>query len=249
MERKKHPIRSVLFILLLGIFAFSGWKLYEGWGEYRRADQEKARLEQYEPASKSGDSKNKNIVELIARYPDVAGWLKLENSTVSYPFVQTENNEDYLHKTLEGKVLSAGTLFMDCRNKADFSDFSSIIYGHHMQNGSMFGTLKNFVNQQVYWDSHKRGWIYLPEYTLELEIFAAITVHESDDTIYSFSYPNSSKKEIFLAHVKQNANRWRDIGASTNDRFVCLSTCATATSKYRYVLVARVIAHAPSPSK
>ncbi|MDR3345205.1 MAG: class B sortase [Oscillospiraceae bacterium] len=241
-SKAKDAIRVIIVFLLLGVCAFSGWKVYEGWSEYRRGDKEKDRLEQYEPETKPNDddAENKSVAELIARYPDVVGWLKLEDSVISYPFVQTANNDDYLHRTLEGEKLSAGTLFLDYRSNADFSDFNSVIYGHLMQNGSMFGTLKEFANQKAFWDSHKRGWIYLPSRTLELEFFAIITVYESDRVIYGVSYPDKTSKENFLAHVKQTANRWRDIGVSAGDSFVCLSTCTSATSSYRYVLVGKI---------
>jgi len=247
MNKKKKifgVIRIIVIILLFGVFSYSGYRMYSGLDEYRKAEKERERLEQYEPEDIADDdiSKgSKKVAELIERYPDVVGWLKLRGTVISYPFVQTENNNDYLHHSLEGEELRAGTLFMDYRNSADISDFNSIIYGHNMQNGSMFGTLKDFVNSETHWESHKRGWIYLPKNTLKLEIFAIITVHQSDGIIYNIGYPDDASKEKFLAHVRQNANRWRDIGAGIEDRFVSLSTCATATSPYRYVLVARVL--------
>ncbi|MDR1410186.1 MAG: class B sortase [Oscillospiraceae bacterium] len=242
IKNEKHGIKFIrltVILLLLGASIFGGLKLYEGWNEKRKLDNEKDRLEQYEP--EEDDSNRQKIRDLLARYPDVVGWLKIENSVISYPFVQTANNNDYLHKTLDGKTLSAGTLFMDYRNHADFSDFNSVIYGHHMQNGSMFGTLKNFINQKEFWDVHRRGWIYLPYQTLELEFFAVITVHETDQTIYGLIYPDNTSKQNFLSHLEQKANRWRDISVTADDRFVCLSTCATATSPYRYVLIGRVV--------
>jgi sortase B len=241
-KMKKHKgqvLRTIIALLLLGVCAFSGYKVYEGWREYQRAEQEKERLSEYEPAP--GSSKNAGVAELIARYPDVVGWLTVEDSPISYPFVQTENNSDYLHKTLEGEELSAGTLFMDFRNSKDFGDFNTVIYGHHMQNGSMFGTLKSFVNSGDYWDAHKRAWVFLPQETIELELFAAVTVRDTDETLYGLNYPAADDREAFLSYVKQKANRWREVGASADDRFVCLSTCTRAGSRDRWVLIGRVV--------
>ena len=75
---------------------------------------------------------------------DVIGWLYCPDTSINYPVVQAADNEYYLHRLLDDSKNAAGTLFMDYRNSADLSDWNSVIYGHNMKNGSMFGSLPDY---------------------------------------------------------------------------------------------------------
>src|SRR5699024_10695797 len=84
---------------------------------------------------------------------------------------QGEDNDYYLHRTFRGQENFAGSIFVDASNAADFSDPNTIIYGHNMKNGSMFGTLRRLYDQEKYKDS-KYLWICTPEGKFRYEIFS-----------------------------------------------------------------------------
>ena len=65
--------------------------------------------------------------------------LKFETLDISYPIVQTTDNDHYLHYTFEGQRNANGAIFLEHTNSSDFEDCNTIIYGHNMRNGSMFG--------------------------------------------------------------------------------------------------------------
>ena len=102
---------------------------------------------------------------------DVVAWIYCPDTPINYPVVQAADNEAYLHRLLDGSKNSAGTLFMDFRNSSDFSDWNSVIYGHNMKNGSMFGTLMDYKTQS-YFDAHPKVFLLTPEQDYVVKIVA-----------------------------------------------------------------------------
>ena len=88
--------------------------------------------------------------ELQKINPDIVAWIRIEGLGIDYPVVQGEDNEHYLHYTFRGEANVAGSIFLDYRNKADFSDSKIILYGHNMKNGTMFGSLKKYQDESVF---------------------------------------------------------------------------------------------------
>ena len=75
---------------------------------------------------------------------DVIGWIAIPGTEISYPLVQGTDNDYYLTHTWNQNSSAVGAIFMDCRCSADFSGFNTIVYGHRMNNGSMFAALKHY---------------------------------------------------------------------------------------------------------
>lgn len=167
---------------------------------------------------------------------DVIGWLYVEAlDGISYPMVQGEDNDRYLHHTYEGKYNFAGTIFIDCENSRDFSDCNTIVYGHNMKNGSMFGQLKNYVNKQETYAKSKYFWILTPEADYRYEIIAAYTTGVDSDTYTFFTSPG----EKFLEYL-ENIRAWSVINTTSRkftvrDKVVTLSTC-TGNDSTRFVV-------------
>ena len=88
---------------------------------------------------------------------------------MDYPVVQGEDNEHYLHYMFDGKENIAGSIFLDFRNKADFTDRKVILYGRNMQDGSMFSQLEKYQDKD-FREEQGRVILYLPDKTLKCEI-------------------------------------------------------------------------------
>jgi len=240
--------KRVLFLcatfVLVAAIVFSGYRL---WGINQNYTEEAAfhsQILQYKPALSSapedaGSQGNHTIADLQAKYPDAVGWLTIPGTAIDYPFAQATDNDYYLHRDLDGNQLTAGTLFMDFRNNADFSGFNTVVYGHHMKNGSMFGALQSF-NDQAFFDSNPTGTIFLADKTLAIEFFAFVVVHADDAQVYDTTISDAPSAETFLGYLKNSARHYRDIGASSSDHIVTLSTCNYEFSDARMVLVGRL---------
>ena len=108
---------------------------------------------------------------LRAVNPEIVAWLSIDDTNIDYPVVQHSDNDYYLHHLFTGEWNSSGCLFMDCNNLADFSDLHTIIYGHHMDNGSMFQNLMGYKGQSFY-DEHPTAQLFTPGGTYTVEFFA-----------------------------------------------------------------------------
>jgi len=244
----KTIVFTGIFVILFSVIAYSGYQLYLI--QHNNADEAKNhdRLMEYRPALPSADENgaitepkvNQKIVDLQAKYPDAVGWITVPNTKIDYPFAQAADNNFYLHRDLDKQYLFAGTVFMDHRNRRDFSDFNTVLFGHHMKNRSMFGDLQKF-NDQAFFDANKTGTIFLADKTYTIEFFAFIVLKPSDAVIYDPTVSDPVDEAAFLAHAKDKARFYRDIGVTTSNRIVTLSTCNYEFNDARMVLLGRLV--------
>lgn len=165
---------------------------------------------------------------------EVVGWLVMEAVDISYPIVKGEDNEKYLNTTFENKKNGAGAIFMECSNRPDFNDSNTIIYGHNMKNGSMFGSLKKILEEEVYAKS-RCFWICTPEGKYRYEIFSAYETPADGETYTLFSEPGEEFKAYLDAMKERSALPQVVMPLTGNDRVVTLSTC-TGNSANRFVV-------------
>ena len=255
MKLKSILLRCTAFAL----FVIIGYSAYQLWGINRNYAQEAemhSRVQQYSPmlqvsassASNAPDDKsddelviaNQSIIDLQAKYPDVVGWLTIPNTQIDHPFAQSNDSDHYLHTDLDQNWSQAGTIFMDYRNSKNFSDFNTIIFGHNMRNGSMFGTMQNFGDKSFF-DSNATGTIFLANKTYEIEIMAFVVVRPDDAVIYNPNILTESDRAAFLDYVKNTARHYRDVGVTSKGRIITLSTCSYEFNDARMVVIGRIL--------
>ena len=153
-------------------------------------------------------------------------------------FTTYENNAKYLHADIYGNYLKNGTLFVDFRNKKIGEDNNYLIYGHNMENGSMFGSLISY-NSYYYYADHPVIYYLTPEQNYAIELYIGAVV-KSNANIY---LPTATASEIraILAELKEKTTFVSDITINENDTFVTLSTCSYEFADARYVVIGRVI--------
>ena len=235
MKRKNSCAGAFSRLLALGLVAvmlYSGYRVWKITGDYRAEAEIHSAVIAFKP-QQDDEVVNQSVIDLQAKYPDVVGWLTVPGTSIDYPFVWRDDNDYYLRRDLNGDDATAGTLFLDMRCEPDFSSQNTIIYGHHMKNGSMFGTLKAFADKEFF-EANKHGTIYLPRETLTLEFFAYLVVSHRDAEIYSIE-----PGEDYLDYVKQNARHFRDVALTGEDNLVTLSSCSYEFNNARMVLLAR----------
>ena len=172
MNKTVKILLVILCVVCLGVFLFSGYKLFSKLSEYKAAQKSYEKMsEQYvtaetpaattSPVSEADTSDEEketspitvDFTQLLATNEDVCGWLYSKDTVINYPVAQGEDNNEYLHHLLDGTYNSSGTLFLDCECGPEFSGANSIIYGHNMKNGSMFNSLHSY-SDQAYYDAH-----------------------------------------------------------------------------------------------
>ena len=164
---------------------------------------------------------------------DAVAWLTIDNTSIDYPVMQGRNNEEYINKDPFGEFSLSGSIFLDSRNRGDFSDPYSILYGHHMEHGAMFGSLDNFIKQE-YFDQHRTGTLITTsgqDYTIRL--FAACKADATEKTV--FDPPDSTNEEL-LQYLKQHAAVFEPQGVDAHSRILAMTTCQSAESIERMIV-------------
>ncbi len=174
-----------------------------------------------------------NFEELLDINTDIIGWLEMEAIDISYPIVQSDDNDYYLHRTFRRQDNFAGSIFLDYLNNPNFSNRNNIVYGHNMKNGSMFGILKKYQEQENY-DKSKYFWIYTPTRIYKYEIFSASVVGTYSDS-YQISFANKEDFKDFLDQAKEQSMIKTTANVNFSDTVVTLSTC-TGDSATRFIV-------------
>ena len=170
--------------------------------------------------------------------PDYVCWLYCPDSPIDYPVVQGADNAAYLHRLFNGESNACGTLFIDCRNLADFQDPNTLIYGHHMRNGSMFKSISYYADQAWY-DAHPFMLIASGREIAVLELFAGCTTSKRDPC-YEVALSDANDLLALEEELKGKSDFASGVKIEPGDRLVTLSTCAYAFEGARYIAVGRL---------
>ena len=170
---------------------------------------------------------------------DYACWLYAPGTQIDYPVVQGEDNSYYLKRMFNGERNSAGTLFIDYRNLPDFQDPNTLVYGHHMRNDSMFGTLTDYA-EQAYFEAHPLMLVMARDAIYLLELFAGYTTSDGDHC-YDIAISDEEDMAAFVAEAVGKSDFLSGVDVLTTDRLVTLSTCAYAFENARYILIGRLV--------
>lgn len=227
---------DIIMACLVVIILFSAWKIYSIVNEY------KTNQDAYDKIS--GQSRNGEFTgdidfdALRKINPDVVAWLYYENSVIDYPVVKGENNDKYIYTMFDGTESGFGCLFVDAVTEDPFNQFNTIIYGHHMRNGSMFADLKHLKNPE-YCEQHPRLELITPEGKYHLEIYAFLN-QPSDSKIYTTNIREEEERQSYIETVNNLALYTTDITIKPTDRLVVLSTCAYEYKEARYMVICKM---------
>lgn len=241
----RRIISNILIIVFSAIIAFSGFRLWTIFHEYHEGEKEyKKAANNYvhtkDPDNTLGENGPEkcpitvDFDELLRQNPDVVGWIYSDSTRINYPVLRGESNETYLHHMINGQYNSAGSIFMDYRNNPDLSDINTIIYGHHMKNGSMFASLHQYVKQE-YYDEHKYLWYLTPQHTYRLDVLAGY-VGKAEAEIYTI-FLSQDELDSYLSFAQSRSTFTPDHIPENINGIIALSTCSYEYNDARYVLV------------
>ena len=263
-KKKSNIMSNILIVVGLICMAISIYGLYGIYREYKEAEDiykeaENKFVQTYEPIEDLTEADTElgteeigteielppvpwyqlavvDLVGLKQQYEDIVGWIYFEDGLISYPVVQAEDNDKYLHMTYNGKESKSGSIYVDAAHAGDFSDTHTIIYGHNMKNLSMFGRLKHYKTQAGYYLDHQYFQIFCGDEILRYQIFAYRDV-EVDNVIYQQTYTSGRVLSYDLLR-KSYINPKLKI--QDDDRIITLSTC-TADDAHRFVVSAVLV--------
>ncbi len=166
---------------------------------------------------------------------EIVAWLSIDGTTIDYPVAQHSDNDYYLHHLFTGEWNSSGCLFMDCKNHADISDRHTIIYGHHMDNGTMFQNLM-YYKEQSFYDEHPTAQLFTPGGTYTVEFFAGY-VTSVDGDAWKLDFATDAEFEDWIENAKEKSLFKSSAAPTAEDKLVTLSTCSYEFYNARFVLL------------
>lgn len=232
-KKKRHVVSNILLVIAIGVFCFAAFKLIAGEREYKKGRNE---YEQIREEAKP-DDQNEDVIDwekLRSINSDIVGWIKFDQpAVIDYPVVQGKNNDIYLKKAFGKGYIKAGTIFINCDNKPDFTDRNTFVYGHNMNDGSMFAKLKKYEDKSFY-RKHPDFYIYTPDNVKHTyRIFAAGTYDIGSDAATQYQFADDQDFLDFIAEVKKGAYYDTGITPAATDRVVTLYTCTNVRDRDR----------------
>lgn len=175
--------------------------------------------------SKEIQNDTPNIKNLKSKNIDTIGWIKVNNTNIDYPFVQSKDNNYYLTHNFNKKKTLAGWIFLDKRNNKNLNDKNNIIYGHSRKDKSMFGTLKDTLNKKWYKDKDNLI-IKITTETKEYnyEVFSIYTI-EKENYYLQTNFKSEKKYKTFINILKERSIYNFKINLDNTTSILTLSTC------------------------
>ena len=207
--------------------------------------------------------------DLQKKNEDIIGWLTLYGTTIDYPLLYAqEDNNYYLNHNALKEPESSGSIFLDYRNQRDFSDFNNILHGHHMAEHKMFGDLDLFAGEEFFRD-HEFGNLFFNGDDHGVQILAVILTDGYDSNIYKTGIRTDEEKVRFINYVYERAKLIRGVDLTNKsqeerartllqqgvtspitprDTILTLSTCNLTETNGRYIVIAKLLDHTvPNP--
>jgi len=226
----------VAVVIILVLLLYSGYSLWDTSNVFRQGFIGEELLK-FKPTQ--GDGANPTLAELMKINPDVCGWITIDDTNIDYPLMQGKDNLEYVEKDIYGEFSFSGAIFLDYRNKVDFSDSYNLLYGHHMTKGAMFSDVGEFVETDFF-EQHRTGTLFLPDSTHRITLFACVSTNAYDQAVFNPMLQNQSTISAFLEYIKSNAVQYREIDIKQDDLLIGLSTCANVETNGRTIVFGRL---------
>lgn len=240
---QKAIINLIIYLLLFSLLIFSSFKIFMWYIDNKNSKKLTEQINEAVVVQENKLDEEKYDVDfekLKAQNEDVIAWIKVYNTDIEYPIVQTKDNDYYLNHSFDKSKNEAGWIFADYRNKFDGTDRNIVIYGHNRQDGSMFSTLHNFMEKD--WQNSNRDAKIIFITKDEKEIYEIFSVYEIKKENYyiNTNFQNDEQFENFINTIQKRSSKRIDVDVSKEDTILTLSTCSDKRG-YRVVVHAKKI--------
>ncbi len=191
-------------------------------------------LMKYKPVA--DDVSKPGLGDIAEINPDAVAWLTIYGTNIDYPVFQGRTDMEYINKDPYGNFSISGSIFLSVLNKKDFTEPYQLIYGHNMENGSMFGDIDEFTDEKFFYKNagKNKGILITDEREYDLSIFAILKTDAFDQVIYSVDKTTSDFDD---ARGYLQSKALHSVRVGEIDHILALSTCEGGSSYGRNVLL------------
>ena len=222
-------------LLIILIILYASFSLYSSYMLFRGAFVSD-KLLSLKPEADPTSGEPLSFEGLKSINEDVRAWLTVDNTNIDHPVLYGETNLEYINKDVYGNFAFEGSLFLDTRNDQHFNNPYSLIYGHHMEHGAMFGDLHLFLEKNFF-DNNKTGSLLTEQGSYHIDFFAIAQADGYDPYVFNPTHVvDKQTKNAFLQYIEKIKVHSRPIDIGEDERIIGLSTCTSTQTNGRTIL-------------
>ena len=224
-------LSSVATATAVSVMAFSGYMLYEN--QYVQSRAYGSAMIQYKPEVQ-GDVVS--IDALLANIPDASGWITIDDTHIDYPVVQGLDDVYYANHDVYQAQSLTGSIYIQAKNSNDFSDSYTLIYGHHMDNGAMFGDLSKYLDADFF-NAHLSGSLVTLKEVYDIDVISVVKTNAYEKAIYDRTSLDWTGYQDLISNNADVHLVNSNPAITSADKFLVLSTCEGGITDGRVVLI------------
>ncbi len=174
--------------------------------------------------------------------PDIYAWIDIPGTEISYPIVQSATDDSFYldHDVYKDSHVNGSIFSEHAYNDILFEDAVTVLYGHNMKNGDMFGDLQPIYRDPENIDVYNEIVVYLPHKELHFDVFAALQ-YSRMHLLYYYQTEKKAAFDLFVDDVYSTRNLNTvlvdELRPEYGDQIVVLSTCLSGNNDYRYLVM------------
>lgn len=251
LKKEGRIFFRIIFLISFALFIYSFFNIFNWFKDNENTDTQVEKIIEKVVIEETVDNDNTEIIEQEKKEPETSpywayikmplinvnfnelkeinsetvGWINVPGTNVNYPFVQTKDNDYYLTHSFDKTYNKAGWVFLDYRNSLVNLNKNTIIYGHSRVNNTMFGSLKETLNDTWYKETNN----HIIKLSTDIEnslwqIFSIYTIPTTSDYIKT-DFNNEEDFLDFVNMLQQRSIHSFETSISENDNILTLSTC------------------------
>lgn len=262
MSKEKHSKKSaktkavliiIFSIILIGSIGYLTYNFYQQWSQKQDTDSVASDIENAVETAKdkNGEEAAKKVMleklaELKKENNDIIGWLKIADTNINYPVVQTDNNDYYINHNFKKKSNELGSIFLDKDCSIEKPTANFLIYGHRSEGGQMFETLTKYKKESFYKEHKTFEFSTLNEVsTYQIIAVFQSQVYYKDQDVFKYYFfkdaKNKTEFDNYIKNIKKLSMYNIEDTATYGDQLITLSTCDYHVEDGRFAVVAKRI--------
>lgn len=253
-------VRYIILAISIGIFAFAAMRLIPRLISYKKESDNNKHIEEEvvskgeEPITAAEGDFNGIIPSIVVDFDKLSeinsssvGWIEIPVLGISYPIVQGEDNDYYLRHDINNNFAWSGAIYLDYRSNPELNEEHTTIYGHHMNDGTMFTSLLKYDNEDFFKKNQAANNNYVYIFTKEsikiYQIFSVVDSLFSDDPAsFTVLIYSDEQKQQYLNHIKEKQLYDTGITATVDDTLLTLYTCQSdSSSEVRHMVHTKLV--------
>ena len=229
-----HWISLILAFVLITTSSYIMWDMWHT----ERSAFSSYDLTQYRPIVEQGEPASLEEVKKVNK--DARAWLTMYGTHIDYPVLQGKNDLEYVNKNIHGETTPTGSIYEASKSNSKFKDPYTLLYGHHVDSGAMFGDVSKYL-KKAYFSGHRKGILITDGKVYDLTVFAAMSTDAYDYLVYNPSNVVDVNDSL-LPYIKRKATIF-DSSVTSIMKIIAFSTCDDYSTNGRTVVFAKMEEH------